>query len=130
MCQPRPLFLFLFIIFQQKLSKITVGFNRILTRIVRIEGEYADHLTTTITDSILTLFIFCLTCDNSMKLSSFSYGPFFVKKVHREVVGRSVYNRRCIGTDKLRQRQYQLTAMPRPWPGGFQSFVHHLRGLK
>ena len=41
------LFLFIFVLFKHKLYKKTVGFSGIQTRIVRVEGEHADHLTTT-----------------------------------------------------------------------------------
>ena len=41
------LFLFIFVLFKHKFKEKTVGFNGIQTRIVRLEGEHADHLTTT-----------------------------------------------------------------------------------
>ena len=47
MGQPRPLFCFFSYFQEQILQKITVGFGRIRTRIVTVEGKHADHLTTT-----------------------------------------------------------------------------------
>ena len=41
------LFLFIFILFKHKFYRKTAGINGIQTRIVRVEGEHADHLTTT-----------------------------------------------------------------------------------
>ena len=41
------LFMFIFYLFKHKFYRITVGFSGIRTRIVGIEGEPADHLTTT-----------------------------------------------------------------------------------
>ena len=47
MGQPPPLF-FIFVFFQQTfLQKKTVCFSQIRTWIVGVEGEQADHLTTT-----------------------------------------------------------------------------------
>ena len=40
-------FWFIFRFFQTHITEKTVGFSRIRTRIVRLEGEHADHLTTT-----------------------------------------------------------------------------------
>ena len=44
--QPRPLFVY-FRSFQTQYYRKTIGFSRIRTRIVGVEGEHADHLTTT-----------------------------------------------------------------------------------
>ena len=41
------LFLFIFILFKHNFTEKTVGFTGIRTRIVEVEGEQADHLTTT-----------------------------------------------------------------------------------
>ena len=41
------LFLFIFVLFKHKFYRKTVGFSGIRTGIVRLEGEHADHLTTT-----------------------------------------------------------------------------------
>ena len=47
MGQPRPLF-FIFVLFKHQFyRKKTVGFSGIQTLIVGVEGEHADHLTTT-----------------------------------------------------------------------------------
>ena len=46
MGQPRPL-LFIFVLFKHKFYRKTVDVSRIRTRIVRVEVEHADHLTTT-----------------------------------------------------------------------------------
>ena len=46
MGQPRPLF---FIFSNTNLTEKTVGISGIRTRIVGVEGEHADHLTTTTT---------------------------------------------------------------------------------
>ena len=46
MGQPR-LFLFIFVRFNHKLYRKTVGISGIGTRIVGVEGEHADHLTIT-----------------------------------------------------------------------------------
>ena len=40
-------FLFIFILFKHKFYRKNVGFSLIRTRIVRVEGELADHLTNT-----------------------------------------------------------------------------------
>ena len=40
-------FLFVFVLFKHKFYRKTACFSRIRTRIVRVEGEHADHLTTT-----------------------------------------------------------------------------------
>ena len=47
MGQPRPLFLYFCSFQTQILQKKTVGFSGIRTRIVGVEYEHADHLTTT-----------------------------------------------------------------------------------
>ena len=47
MGQPRPLFVYFKYYKTQILQKKTEGFSRIRTRIVRVEGDHADHLTTT-----------------------------------------------------------------------------------
>ena len=47
MCANPGLFLFIFILFKHKFYRKTVGFNGIRTRIVRLVGQHADHLTTT-----------------------------------------------------------------------------------
>ena len=53
------LFLFIFVLFQtQILQKKTVCFSKIRTRIVGIEGEHADHLTTTTAQKLNTLLAF------------------------------------------------------------------------
>ena len=41
------LFLFIFVLFKQKFYIKTVGVSGIQTRIVGVEGEHADHFTTT-----------------------------------------------------------------------------------
>ena len=41
--------LFIFILFKQIFTEKTVDISRIRTRIVGVEGEHADHLTTTMT---------------------------------------------------------------------------------
>ena len=41
------LFLFIFVLFKHNYSEKIVGFSGIRTRIVGVEGEHADHLTTT-----------------------------------------------------------------------------------
>ena len=41
------LFLIIFVLFKHKFFRKTVGVNRIRTRIIGVEGEHADHLTTT-----------------------------------------------------------------------------------
>ena len=46
MGQPRPFFC-LFSLFQKQILQKAVCFSGIRTRIVGIEGEHADHLTTT-----------------------------------------------------------------------------------
>ena len=46
MDQPRPL-LFFFVLFKHKFYRKIVGFSRIRTWIVGVEGEHADPLTTT-----------------------------------------------------------------------------------
>ena len=40
-------FLFIFVLFKHNLYRKTVGVSGIRTRIVGVEGEHADHLTTT-----------------------------------------------------------------------------------
>ena len=40
-------FLFIFVLFKHNYSEKIVGFSGIQTRIVGVEGEHADHLTTT-----------------------------------------------------------------------------------
>ena len=40
-------FLFIFVLFKHNITEKTVGFREIRTRMVGVEGEYADHLTTT-----------------------------------------------------------------------------------
>ena len=47
MGQLRPLFVYFRFIQTQILQKKTVGVSKIRTRIVGVEGEHADHLTTT-----------------------------------------------------------------------------------
>ena len=54
--QPRPLFVY-FRSFQTQYYRKTLGFSGIRTRIVGVEGEHADHLTTT---SALTLHDFLI----------------------------------------------------------------------
>ena len=54
MGQPRPLFLFIFVLHYYIK---TVGFRAIWTRIVGVEGEHADHLTTTTAHQIRILQI-------------------------------------------------------------------------
>ena len=52
MGQPRPVFVY-FRSFQTKiLQKKALGFSGIRTRIVGVEGEHADHLTTTTAQNI------------------------------------------------------------------------------
>ena len=46
MGQPRHLFVY-FHSFQTQFYRLTVGFSGIRTRIVRVEGEHADHITIT-----------------------------------------------------------------------------------
>ena len=46
-------FLFIFVIFKHNITDKTVGFSGIQTRIIRVEGEHADHLTTTTAQVIL-----------------------------------------------------------------------------
>ena len=46
MGQPRPLFVY-FRSFQKQFYRKIVDLSGIRTRIVRVEGEHADHLTTT-----------------------------------------------------------------------------------
>ena len=41
------LFLFIFILFKHKFYRKTVGVSGIRTEIIGVEGEHADHLTTT-----------------------------------------------------------------------------------
>ena len=41
------LFLFIFVFSNTNFTEKTVGISRIQTRIVRVEGEHANHLTTT-----------------------------------------------------------------------------------
>ena len=41
------LFLFIFVLFKHNTIEKTLGFSGIRTRIVGVEGEHADHLTTT-----------------------------------------------------------------------------------
>ena len=40
-------FLFIFVLFKHNIIEKTLGFSGIRTRIVGVEGEHADHLTTT-----------------------------------------------------------------------------------
>ena len=40
-------FLFIFVLFKHNLYRKTVGVSGIRTRIIGVEGEHADHLTTT-----------------------------------------------------------------------------------
>ena len=40
------LFLFIFVLFKHNFTEKTVGFSGIRTRVVRVEGEQADYLTT------------------------------------------------------------------------------------
>ena len=47
MIQPRHLFVYFHSFKNKNFTDKTVDFNRIRTRIVGIEGEHADHLTTT-----------------------------------------------------------------------------------
>ena len=49
-------FLFIFVLFKHKFNRITVVVNRIRTRIVRVEGEQVDHLTTTTTTTTAYVF--------------------------------------------------------------------------
>ena len=39
--------LFIFVLFKHSFYRKNLGFSGIRTRIVRVEGEHADHLTTT-----------------------------------------------------------------------------------
>ena len=47
------LFLFIFVLFKHNIKEKTLGFSRIRTRIVGVEGEHADHLTTTTANLLL-----------------------------------------------------------------------------
>ena len=49
MAQPRPLFVYFgsFETFKHQFHRIIVGFSGIRTRIVKVEAEHAEHLTTT-----------------------------------------------------------------------------------
>ena len=47
------LFLFICVLSKHKFSEKTLGFSGIRTRIVRVEGEHADHLTTTTANLLL-----------------------------------------------------------------------------
>ena len=49
MGQPRPLFCLFSFFSNTRFTERTVGVSRIQTRIVGVEGEYADHMTTTTT---------------------------------------------------------------------------------
>ena len=69
MCQPRPLFLFIFVLFKHNLYRKTVGVSGIRTRIVGVEGEHADHLTTT---TALIIFTFLMRTKHQENLSKFN----------------------------------------------------------
>ena len=56
--QPRNLFVYFRSFQTQILQKKTVSFSGIQTRIVRVEGEHADHLTTTTAHDLLLLLAF------------------------------------------------------------------------
>ena len=56
--QSRPLFVYFRSFQTQILQKKTVGVSGIQTRIVEVECEHADHLTTTTTAQISTLLHF------------------------------------------------------------------------
>ena len=45
-----------FVLFKHKFYRKTIGFIRILTQIVGLEGEYADHLTTSTAQLIFLLY--------------------------------------------------------------------------
>ena len=53
MGQPRPLFCLFSFFSNTNFTEKTVGVSRIRTQIVGVEGEYADHLTTTTAPSHL-----------------------------------------------------------------------------
>ena len=77
--QPQPLpstlpvsqqrFLFIFVLFKLTFYRKNVGFSGIRTWIIRVEGEHADHLTTT-TTRFKTVFvpIFCIS-EKSLSLN-------------------------------------------------------------
>ena len=56
MDQLRPLFLLIFVLFKYELYRKNCGFSRFRTQIVRVEGEHADHLTTTTADWMIVIF--------------------------------------------------------------------------
>ena len=79
MGQPRSLFVYFRSFQTQILQKKTVGVSRIRTRIVRVEGEHADHLTTTTTHFLLCFSLYCEKDYNKQK----GWGwPTFLKVNH------------------------------------------------
>ena len=51
------LFLFIFVLFKHNIIEKTLGFSGIRTRIVGVEGEHADHLTTTTAQCLISFMI-------------------------------------------------------------------------
>ena len=79
MGQPRSLFVYFRSFQTQILQKKTVGVSRIRTWIVRVEGEHADHLTTTTTHFLLCFSLYCEKDYNKQK----GWGwPTFLKVNH------------------------------------------------
>ena len=56
MGQPRPLFVY-FRSFQQQFYRNIIDLSGIRTRIVRVEGEHADHLTTTTAPTVYLFLV-------------------------------------------------------------------------
>ena len=57
-------YFYLFSFFSKIYYRKTVDFTKIQTRIGRIEGEHADHLTTTTAHHQITLFLDRLKCQH------------------------------------------------------------------
>ena len=96
MAQSRPLLVY-FHSFKHKCYRKTVGFSRIQTQIVGVEGEHADHLTTT-TAQQFELFLFFWTllmnlllgCTTGLNLAAYlgPVGALFKKKPDQLPLGQ------------------------------------------
>ena len=97
MGQPRPLFVYFKYFKTQILQKKTEGFSRIRTRIVRVEGDHADHLTTTTAQLNILQIINSLIRKQSLQLL---YGYNIMNKTYL-LCHHNIFQKRLIGPPPL-----------------------------
>ena len=86
------LFFFIFVLFNHKYYRKTVGVSKIRTRIVRAAGEHADHLTTT---PVLLLSFVNLCAKETRSMMNSPHGMRTLDSFKLQVDEKGVSNCSC-----------------------------------